>query len=64
MAVTRGGKKRSYKKVGRLSARKCYQKHCRHQLQAGMIPTSSGNWGNDNILHEKIANVYRTQRRG
>lgn len=62
MGLVRGGKKRSYKKTGRLSARKCYQLYSRHQMKAGLVPTSSGGWGTDSQLSEKIANVYRTQR--
>lgn len=62
MAVHRGGRKRAYKKKGRLSARKCYQQWCRQQLNAGMVPSASGRWDSDRILSTKIAEVYAAQR--
>lgn len=62
MAAHRGGKKRPYKKKGRLSASKCYQEWCRQQYRQGMVPAASGRWDTDRVLSTKIAEVYAAQR--
>lgn len=58
MAKTRGGKKRAYKKVGRLSATKCYQQFCRSQYRAGLVPSASGRFASASNLSDKIRLVY------
>lgn len=62
MGVVKGGKKRPYKRKGRLHVKKCYQLHSRQQMNAGLVPLAHGAWGSDGPLSEKIANVYKTQR--
>lgn len=52
--MTRGGKKRFYKKVGRQPVRKCYQEYCRSQYRQGLIPNGNGGWMPLSSLSEKI----------
>jgi len=62
MAAKRGGAKRSYKKVGRLSATKCYQQWYHAQLKQGLAPMADGSMKPfDNLRDSGIKRGYEAQ---